>query len=261
MNSKESIKKAVAGSHTVFLVTNYWESMNPETEITQGTNVADVAKEAGVSHIIFSSLLNVTEASGGRLKHVPHFDCKAKIEQHIRAMGITCTFVLPGYFMSNFAQSARREEDGSYTLACPVGETAKFPLFDVVADAGKLRVRLLRRASCADVVQTGLFVKPALKDPEALNGKRILAATDYYTPQRILAEFEEVTGNKTRYVHASAERYKSALPEAVAEELYENHLFIENPGYYNGASLQESLILLDKKPTTWKEYVEQNGGF
>ncbi|KAM0332104.1 hypothetical protein ACHAQA_002376 [Verticillium albo-atrum] len=242
MNSKDSISKALTGSHTVFLVTNYWESMSVETELAQAKNVVDAAKETGVSNIIFSSLLNVTEVTEGRLKHVPHFDGKAKVEQYIRSTGVHCTFILPGYFMNNYIQMLRQEEDGSYTLAYPVSKTAEFPLFDPASDTGK-------------------FVKPALKHPEAFNGKRILAATDYYTPERVLAEFEEVTGKKTQFAQVSAEQYKSFLPEAMAQEMLENHLFIEDPGYYNGAGLQESLEILEDKPTTWKEFIKKSGAF
>ncbi len=111
--------------------------MNADTELAQGKNVADAAKESGVSHLIFSSLLNVTETSGGRLTHVPHFDAKAKIEEYIVSTGVPCTFVLPGYFMSNFVSSFRKKDDGSYTLACPVSSQAKFPLLDAPDDIGK----------------------------------------------------------------------------------------------------------------------------
>lgn len=108
---------------------------------------------------------------------------------------------------------------------------------------------------------TGKFVKAAIKNAATLNGKRILAATDYYTPERILAEFEEVTGKKASYVQVTPEQYKSFLPAAMAEEMLENHLFIESPGYFNGASLKESLDLLDERPTTWKEYVKKSSAF
>lgn len=136
MSSKASVAEAVAGANTVFLVTNYWETMNPDTEFSQGKTVADAAKEAGVSQLIFSSLLNVTETSGGRLTHVPHFDAKAKVEQYIRSTGIPSTFVLPGYFMSNYLGMLRKGEDGSYTLAYPVGPESKFPLLDAAEDFG-----------------------------------------------------------------------------------------------------------------------------
>jgi uncharacterized protein YbjT (DUF2867 family) len=121
----------------VFLVTNYWETMDANVEYSQGKNVADVSKAVGVSHLIFSSLHHVTEETKGRLTHVPHFDSKANVEKYIRASGVGCSFVLPGYYMSNFTQMLNRAEDGSYQLFYPVGKQALFPLFDAAQDTGK----------------------------------------------------------------------------------------------------------------------------
>lgn len=140
MDSTASVLDAVRLSHTVFLVTTPWGEGGADVELTHGTNVADAAKEAGVEHIIYSSLLNVTETSGGRLTHVPHFDMKQKVEQYIRSSGVSATFVLPGYFMSNFAAYGmiRKGDDGIYNLAYPVTNNAKFPLIDIPEDLGKL---------------------------------------------------------------------------------------------------------------------------
>lgn len=49
------------GASAVFAVTNYWDKMDMKLEIQQGKNLADAAKEAGVKHFIWSSLLNVTK--------------------------------------------------------------------------------------------------------------------------------------------------------------------------------------------------------
>lgn len=138
MTSTSSLKAALEGSHTIFLVTNYWQCANEEVEFTQGKNVTDVCKAVGVSRIIFSSLVPVKEVTNGRLSHVPHFDGKANIEKYIRQSGLSCTFVLAGYFMPNFLQMlGKSEEDGIYRLFYPVdGQKAKFPLFDPVGDTG-----------------------------------------------------------------------------------------------------------------------------
>jgi uncharacterized protein YbjT (DUF2867 family) len=99
--------------------------------------VADACKKAGVEHLIFSSLINTKEASNGRLPNISHFDGKAKIEEYIRSLGIPATFVLPGYYMSNFFQTIRKNDDGSYALALPVSEDkAQLPLFDAAGDMG-----------------------------------------------------------------------------------------------------------------------------
>lgn len=51
----------MTGAAAVFTMTNYWEKMDMELEIQQGKNLADAAKEAGVNHYIWSSLLNVNK--------------------------------------------------------------------------------------------------------------------------------------------------------------------------------------------------------
>jgi len=56
----------------------------------------------------------------------------------------------------------------------------------------------------------------------------------------------------------SPDQYKSFLPDFMAVEMLENHLLIENPGYYNGMSLKESLDALEDEPTTWKDFVKQS---
>lgn len=139
MSSKASLAEAVNGSDTVFLVTSPdFMSGGGTQEQLHGKNVADVAAEAGVKHLIHSSLLHVTETTNGRLKHVVHFDDKAEVERYIRSKGIPSTFVLPGYFMSNFTalQMIKKGEDGVFNLVYPVSDKAKFPLIDTSSDIG-----------------------------------------------------------------------------------------------------------------------------
>ncbi|OBW63642.1 MAG: Uncharacterized protein AUREO_062920 [Aureobasidium pullulans] len=240
LNDKASVAEAIKDSHTVFLVTNYWETANPDIERTQGINVASAAKEAGISHIIFSSLINVTETTGGKLTHVPHFDTKSDVEKYIRGTGVPCTFILPGYFMSNFGMMFNKGEDGVYNFAMPISDEAKFPLFDVAED-------------------TGNFTNAILKNADKLNGKQVLAATAYYTPKQIVADFEEVSGHKIRYIQISGDQFKSYLPEFMAQEMLENHVLLDTAGYYGGESLDESLKLLENKPVTWKQFIQKSG--
>jgi len=56
MNDKASLVKALEGSHTVFAVTDYWATLDADTETKQGVNMADAAKEVGVQHFIWSTL-------------------------------------------------------------------------------------------------------------------------------------------------------------------------------------------------------------
>lgn len=101
-------------------------------------------------------------------------------------------------------------------------------------------------------------MKAAIKNNRTPSGKQIYAATDYYTPDRIVSEFSEVIGKPASFQQVPAEVFKSFLPPPVAQELLENMLLLEDPGYYAKADLTESLGLLGEKPTSWKEYVAAN---
>ncbi|KAM3510866.1 hypothetical protein MY11210_005469 [Beauveria gryllotalpidicola] len=240
LNSTDSLLNALAGSYAVFLVTNYWEKADGNLEYSQGKNVADVAKICGVSYLIFSSLPSITEESKGRLKHVPHFDSKANIEKYIRASGLKCAFVMPGYYMMNLTGMIRKGPDGVYQLVYPFdGNTTKLPLCDAANDLG-------------------LFVKAALKHEDTVTGARILASCGYYTPEQIVETFSNVTGKKARFVQVTPEELLGPQPGTLAIELVENLLFIENPGYFLGASLDASLRLVDEKPTSWADFVKTN---
>ncbi|KAH7371474.1 NmrA family transcriptional regulator [Cadophora sp. MPI-SDFR-AT-0126] len=242
LDSAPSVAAVIKGSHTVFLVTNFWETMNLELEINQGKTVADAAKAAGVSHLIFSSLISVSKTTDGKFKNVPHFDGKAEIEEYIRDIGVPSTFFLPGYYMANYTQLLAKNEDGSYTLAYPVSQDTKFPLFDATADTGK-------------------FVKAIIRNREKLLGKYVLGATAYYTPEQIVADFSAVTGKIANFVKLTAEQYTTVLPPMLAKALLESHLFIESPGYFKGESLAQSLAILEEKPVTWKEFVRRTPAF
>ncbi|RGP81004.1 hypothetical protein FLONG3_793 [Fusarium longipes] len=240
MNTAEQVAPAVKDAHTVFLVTNYWETSSGNGEIAQGKAVADACKTAGVKQLVFSSLLDTNKISNGRLKHIKHFEGKAEIEEYIRQINVPATFVLPGFFASNLFTSIRKNSDGSYAWALPAdGEKTQVPMFDVQEDMGK-------------------FVKAAIKNfPGTLN-KRVFAATDYYTPNRIVSEFSQVMGKPATFNQVPAEVFKTFLPAPAADELTENMMLMEDPGYYGGADLKESLDILDEKPVTWKEFVEKN---
>ncbi|EAQ91803.1 hypothetical protein CHGG_00038 [Chaetomium globosum CBS 148.51] len=82
--------------------------------------------------------------------------------------------------------------------------------------------------------EAGKYFVDVAKNRSNVLGKQIYAAADYYTPTRIMAEFQE--------------------------EILENELLCEEPGFYAGGSLTEGHELLSKvglAPTTWKEFLEK----
>lgn len=91
-----------------------------------------------------------------------------------------------------------------------------------------------------------------------MQGKQVLEASGYYTPEEIVDTFSKVIGKKAVFIKVTPEQYRASLPESIALEYLENQLFVEDPGYFLGESLEPSLGLLDAKPTSWAEFVKKN---
>src|SRR5471030_2124289 len=83
-NRPETLKAAFAGAHGVFLVTNSWEA--GADEYSQALTAVTAARDAGVKHVIWSTLPNVEAITGGTID-VPHFTAKAKVERIVREAG------------------------------------------------------------------------------------------------------------------------------------------------------------------------------
>lgn len=241
LSDRASLIGAFKDTHTAFF-TNFWESLNPDIERTQGFNVAETVKELDVKHLIFSSLINISEGSHGKLTRVKHYDIKAEIEEHIRKLKIPATFVLPGYYMSNLVSpisTFRKNQYGVYEFRLPLGLKAKIPLLDINSDYGK-------------------FVKAAIKHRESLIGKQLYAGVKYYTPQEIVDDFTAVTFMQATVTELPLDIWKSVFPPEMSEELLQTHLLLGDPGYFGGASLDSSLALIKEDGDTlhtWKDFV------
>ncbi|KAJ5767232.1 uncharacterized protein N7511_004848 [Penicillium nucicola] len=243
MSSAEDVARLVHEAHTVFLVTNFWESMSAEPEILQGKMVTDACKKADVKHLIFSSLIDASIASNGRLVNITHFDGKASVERYIRESGLTASFVMLGIFMTEMHTMIQKQEDGSFILPIPVSSSAVAPFIDAGTD-------------------TGNFVRAALNNPPQTNSQVIYAASDYYSFDDLARDFESVIGAPLSIITVPSETFKATLstflPPNMAEEIFENLILLEDPGYYAGASLASSLSLLSDKPVSLVDFLTQN---
>lgn len=94
--------------------------------------VVDRAKEAGVEHVVFLSLLGVE-----RNRFVPHY----QVEQHILSSGLPYTFLRPSFYMQNLNTTHRQEIRERHEIWIPVGD-AKTSFIDV-RDIGAVAARVL----------------------------------------------------------------------------------------------------------------------
>jgi uncharacterized protein YbjT (DUF2867 family) len=125
LNRPETLKPAFAGAHGVFLVTNFREEGTDEVE--QATAAIRAAKDAGVKHVVWSTLPDVEAISGGKF-HVPHFTGKAKVDRIVKEAGFANhTFVIAPFYYQNLigVLAPQKQTDGSASWALPLDPTVR----------------------------------------------------------------------------------------------------------------------------------------
>ncbi len=93
MDDRASLEAAFDGMRHVFSVQN-WNTSGTEGEIRQGKLVAEVARWAGVDHLVYGSAGTGEPDTG-----IAHFESKIEVENHMRQLGLPFSIIRPGPFM------------------------------------------------------------------------------------------------------------------------------------------------------------------
>jgi len=232
MLDRSAVRRALNGCKAVFLVTDFYTQRNIEKakrglmgETEEGCVVVDAAKEVGVEWMIFSTLHDVKQITGGKFT-VPHFTGKSMVEQRARDIGLKTLAVAPGVFCQNFSSGL-------------------FPAIHVTP-RGLIEWRLPLRHDVAlpliDISQFGLYVAHALRNPQDYVDKRILCASEYLTLDQCAAIYTQISGVPTVYKRQSMEEYReSAKNVPYVDEYVEMFSYFNEFGYYNGETLHHTL--------------------
>lgn len=133
-----SLRAAFEGAYGAYCVTFFWEHFSPEKEKEHARNLAEAAKEAGLQHVIWSTLEDTRQwvpLEDDRMPtlmekyKVPHFDAKGEADGIFREAGVPTTFLLTSFYWDNaifFGIGPKKGEDGSLHFTVPMGE-AKLP--------------------------------------------------------------------------------------------------------------------------------------
>jgi uncharacterized protein YbjT (DUF2867 family) len=197
---KNEYAKAFRGSEGVFLLTP--GIVPPAThELELGKQLADAAVEAGVRHIVFSSLENVDKISGGKL-FAPHFTDKANIEAYIRTLPVTSSFIYMAFFFTNLVE---------FYPPAVKGDTLVFPIY---------LPKDFRAPFVDPLTGTGPAVLEILSNPEKYAGKSMPVIGELISPQDMVETFTRVTGKKAEYQSAyRREDFLRHFPDFGANEL------------------------------------------
>jgi len=168
-----SLVQAATGMDTLFAMTTPFEA-GMEAETKQGIAVADAAKQAGVGHLVFTSV-----GSADRQTGIPHFDSKYEVEKHIAQLDVPYTISAPVFFMDNwfapwFLPSI---QEGTLKFAMP----ADRPLQQISVD------------------NIGAFNAALIERRESVFGQRFDIAGDDLTGEQTVALISKASGQKIGY--------------------------------------------------------------
>lgn len=194
-----SLQRAFAGAYGAYCVTFFWDHFSPEKELTQARSMAQAAKQAGLQHVIWSTLEDTRKRVPldddrmptlmGKYK-VPHFDAKGEADRFFIETGVPTTFLLTSFYWDNFiffGMGPKKGPDGKLAIAIPMGDK-KLPGI-AAEDIGR----------CA----YGIFKS----GPEFI-GKTVGVAGEHLTGTEMAAAFSKALGQDVGYDAVSPEAYR-----------------------------------------------------
>ena len=200
IDDADSIRKALEGVYGAYFVTFFWAHFSPAKEIDEVKKLAAAAKDAGVQHVIWSTLEDTRQwvpLSDDRMPtlqgeyKVPHYDGKGQSDKFFTELGVPTTFLLTSFYWENFihfGMGPKKGPDGDLSLSLPMGDK-RLPGI-AAEDIGKAAYGIFKRG-------------------KELIGKRVGIAGEHLTGEQMSSKMSQALGQKVRYNSISPDTYRS----------------------------------------------------
>jgi uncharacterized protein YbjT (DUF2867 family) len=194
-----SLRRAFEGAHGAYCVTFFWNHFSPRKELAQAAAMAQAAKQAGLGHVIWSTLEDTRRwvpieddrmpTLMGKYK-VPHFDAKGESDRFFTEAGLPVTFLLTSFYWDNFihfGMGPQRGADGTLAITFPLGDR-KLPGI-AAEDIGR----------CA----YGIFLRG-----DEFIGRTVGIAGEHLTAAQMATAFSKALGQEVRYNKVTPTEYR-----------------------------------------------------
>jgi uncharacterized protein YbjT (DUF2867 family) len=173
-DDRDALVRAMTGVDAVFIMSTPFEA-GMDTETRQGISAVDAAKAAGVKHVVLTSVSDADKKTG-----IPHFDSKARVEEHLVKSGLPYTIIAPVFFAENLVSPwfGGGLKQGVVALPMP----------------GK---RALQHITVEEIGNFGALV---IERREHFLGKRVNLASNELSGEQVAEIFSRVSGKPFKYV-------------------------------------------------------------
>lgn len=145
-----------------------------DKEIRQGIDLANLGKEYGINHFLYSSVAGANLNTG-----IPHFESKYKIENHIKQLGLPYTIIRPNSLFENFLIPEVKSRILKGKLASPINKN-KVQQFISAIDIGQISASIFQ-------------------NKDKYLGKTITLGSEEMDMQQVATTFSEVLGKEVSY--------------------------------------------------------------
>lgn len=199
IDEEQSLNQALEGAYGAYFVTFFWAHFSPEKEYNEARNMAQAAKQAGLKHVIWSTLEDTRQwipldddrmpTLQGEYK-VPHFDAKGEADHFFTDSGVPTTFLRASFYWENFiyfGAGPKKGPDGNLYLTLPMADKKMAGVAS--EDIGKCAYAIFK------------------KGPELI-GETIGVAGDHLTGQEMAEKLSKALGQEVRYNYVTPEVYR-----------------------------------------------------
>jgi uncharacterized protein YbjT (DUF2867 family) len=172
LNNPSTYRKHLEEIDGIFCVLTFQNGIREE--ISQGKELANLAKSYNVSHFLYSSVIGADLHTG-----IPHWESKLMIENHIKQQNLPYTIIRPAALFENFLIPAVKKRILKGTLPSPLTKEV-IQLFISSSDIGN--------------ISSLIFL-----NPDQNLRKTILLATEEIDQENVARIFSNVLGREIKY--------------------------------------------------------------
>jgi uncharacterized protein YbjT (DUF2867 family) len=198
-SDEASLVRAFSGAYGAFCVTFFWEHFSPEKEGQHARAMANAAKQAGLQHVIWSTLEDTRKLvplSDNRMPTLqgkykcPHFDAKGESDHFFTDLGLPVTLLQTTFYWDNmiyFGMGPKKGPDGALGITFPMGDKRMSGI--AAEDIGKVAYGIFKRG-------------------REYIGKTVSIAGEHLTGEQMAAALSRAIGKPVRYQDISPDAYR-----------------------------------------------------
>ncbi|KAL1586787.1 hypothetical protein WHR41_04669 [Cladosporium halotolerans] len=248
-----SLERAFEGAHSIYAMTDFWQSMSADVETEQGKAIANIANGLPqLEHFVWASLPDGRALSAGKYSNIFHWQSKAAVAKYIRdskprLWGKTIEILFPNYFENCVTNPGvylpREQSDGTYLRSfCLNGKTS------------------LPNAAISD---TGKLVKYLIECGYEYHKRTIAFNSQSIGEIDKLKVLESAYGISVRYEQTSEKVFRESLEAKMgpvtALDFTEQLMIFEGTGMiYDDSAFVQASKLPGLKLKTWEDFVQEN---